>query len=191
MAIDLIGNWRRGKAYDLHTVSSTYLGVDEFGHDRYDTHRSEMGELVYRLKYNGDRSAAEKIVALLDAIRGIETFDFLVPIPPTRKDRPFRPVELITELLGRRRGVRILTGLLDNCGDAELKDIADPVAREERLRAAMTLAGDADIRGSKILLVDDLYRSGATLAAATEILYGRAGAGTVCVLTMTKTRSNR
>ena len=42
------GKWRAGIALDLHTVSSTYLGVDEAGHDRFETKRSEMGDLLYR-----------------------------------------------------------------------------------------------------------------------------------------------
>ena len=50
MAHKLIGNWDSGLAYDLHTVASTHLGVDENGYDRFENTRSEMGELVYQLK---------------------------------------------------------------------------------------------------------------------------------------------
>ena len=50
MAFTLEGNWKSGKAYDLHTVSSTHLGTDEFGHDRFENKRSEMGELVFQFK---------------------------------------------------------------------------------------------------------------------------------------------
>ncbi len=76
MAITLEGNWKSGKAFDLHTVSSTHLGTDEFGHDRFDSQRSEVGELVYQLKYKADKSAVSKIVDLLDHIKGIEAFDY-------------------------------------------------------------------------------------------------------------------
>ena len=55
MGYKIENNWKSGIAYDIHTISSTYLGQDEFGHDRYDTKRSEMGELVYQLKYKTDR----------------------------------------------------------------------------------------------------------------------------------------
>lgn len=191
MAITLEGNWRSGKAFDLHTVSSTHLGVDEYGHDRFENTRSEMGELVYQLKYRSDRSAAQKIAELLDGIKGIEGFDYLVPIPPTKKNRPFRPVEVIAEALGARRGVKVLPDLLINDGDEELKGISDPVERNERLKKAMRLNAKADIAGKKLLLVDDLYRSGSTLTVATDLLYREGKAETVSVLTMTKTRSNR
>jgi predicted amidophosphoribosyltransferase len=191
VAITLEGNWKSGKAYDLHTVASTHLGTDEFGHDRFDNKRSEMGELVYVLKYKHDTSAVERIVALLDDIGGIEKFDFLVPIPPTKKNRPVKPVELITAALGKRRGVPVVADALVNSGSEELKGITDPVARNELLEAALQLRPTAIFEGKRVLLVDDLYRSGATLRVATDILYRQGKAAQVSVLTMTKTRSNR
>ena len=191
MVVTLEGNWKSGKAYDLHTVASTHLGVDEYGHDRFDNTRSEMGELVYRLKYKSDTSALPKIVALLDNIKGIENFDCIAPIPPTKKNRPLRPVELIAVALGERRGVKVSPNLLTNDGDEELKGITDPVARDELLEKALKLSGNKDVAGKKILLVDDLYRSGSTLRIATDLLYRQGKAAVVSVLTMTKTRSNR
>lgn len=191
MVYDLHGNWHAGKAYALHTISSTYLGPDQFGHDKYETTRSEMGELVYRLKYKGDKSVLDQIVTLLDGIQGIEKFDYLVPVPPTKKNRPFQPVLAITEMLGKRRGVPILTTLVENTGDDEQKEISDPVERSTRLREAIKCNAATTVAGKNLLLVDDLYRSGATLAAITTLLYEKCNPNSVSVLTMTKTRSNR
>ena len=191
MVINLIGNWRSGKAYDLHTVTSTYLGIDDFGHDRFDNTRSEMGELVYCLKYRGDKSAVPKIIALLDDIKGIEKFDYIIPIPPTNKKRQFQPVYKIAQALGDRRGVEVLMNLLVNEGGDELKGITDPIARDELLKKALKLAEKTNFSGKRILLVDDLYRSGSTLRIATDILYHEGKAEAVSVLTMTKTRRNR
>jgi hypothetical protein len=56
------GNWHSGIALDVHTISSTHLGVNEAGQHAYDTKRSELGELLYRLKYGGDISAAPEII---------------------------------------------------------------------------------------------------------------------------------
>lgn len=191
MVITLDGNWKTGKAYDLHTVSSTHLGTDEFGNDRFDNKRSEMGELVYLLKYRSDTSSVSKIVALLDVIRGIEKFDVIVPIPPTNKTRPIRVVELIAHALGERRGVQVVDAI-SNDGSSELKEITDPVARNELLEAALKLKPPINqCAGKKVLLVDDLYRSGSTLRMATDLLYKQGKADQVSVLTMTKTRSNR
>jgi len=191
MVIRVEGNWHSGLAFDLHTVSSTHLGVDEFGHDRFENTRSEMGELVYQLKYRNDKASLPKIAALLDTVKGIENFDHIVPIPPTNKKRPFQPVELIAVALGERRNVKVWKDLLINEGDEELKGISDPVERNERLQKAIKLTSGANVAGTKILLVDDLYRSGSTLRVATDLLYKIGKAEKVSVLTMTKTRSNR
>jgi len=48
-----------------------------------------------------------------------------------------------------------------------------------------------NLSNKNILLLDDLYRSGATLRVATELLYNNCNVKDVYVLTMTKTRSNR
>ncbi|WP_306259177.1 hypothetical protein [Pararhizobium sp. IMCC21322] len=87
MRYRLEGNWKKGLAFDLHTLASTYLGTDEFGHDRWDTTRSEMGELVYQLKYQNDKSVVPKIIELLKPIGKIEQFDAIIPVPSS-KDRP-------------------------------------------------------------------------------------------------------
>ena len=43
------GRWREGYVLDYHTLDSTYLGDDEYGHPMFDTKRSDVGELLYRL----------------------------------------------------------------------------------------------------------------------------------------------
>jgi len=143
------------------------------------------------LKYRGDKSVLAKIITLLDVIRGIEKFDYIVPIPATNKNRIFQPVELIALALGKNRGVQILQNFLVNDGDEELKGIADPVARNELLQKALSLVDENLVAGKRILLVDDLYRSGSTLRIATSLLYRDGNVEAVSVLTMTKTRSNR
>ena len=135
--------------------------------------------------------SSPNIITLLDGIGGIEKFDFLVPIPPTKKNRPFQPVEEITVALGKRRGVPVLQDCLLNAGDEELKGVSDPVERDKLLSKALSLQNAIRINGMKVLLVDDLYRSGTTLNLATDLLYNDGKASSVCVLTMTKTRSNR
>lgn len=192
MTIQLEGNWKKGFAFDVHTLDSTYLGVDEHGHDRWENTRSEMGQLVYDLKYGNDRRAVDKIVNLLDKIKGIETMDYIVPVPPTNPGRRVRPVSEIARELGRRRGVEVSGGLLlKRTGGPELKNVDGPKERANLLQKSLFLSGNPDVSGRNVLLVDDLYRSGATLAVGTELLLRHGKAKAVYVLTMTKTRSRR
>jgi len=41
--IKLVGNWDEGWALDKHIISSEYIGVNIYGHDEYNTTRTDMG----------------------------------------------------------------------------------------------------------------------------------------------------
>lgn len=191
MVYKISGSWDEGFAFDLHTTSSTFVGTDQFGNDRYESERSEVGQLLYQLKYNNAPEKAGEIAALLDELNGIENFGALVPIPPTKKDRPYQPVFLIAEALGKRRNVPVLFDLLHNAGTEQLKSVTDPVERDRLLQAAITIADPERIDGLRILLIDDLYRSGSTLNVATKLIRSKSKPESVCVLAITKTRSAR
>ena len=59
------GRWIEGYALDYHTSSSVYLGDNEYGHPVWETQRTSLGDLLYRLKYRADTSA---VSALADAM---------------------------------------------------------------------------------------------------------------------------
>jgi competence protein ComFC len=96
------GKWRVGRALDVHTVSSNYVGVDQFGHDRYETTRSEISELLYRLKYNQDTSVIPEITgtasSFLRTASKVQPIPFHVIVPvPASSPRPVQPVLLIAQ----------------------------------------------------------------------------------------------
>ena len=192
MAIELIGNWKKGFALDLHTKSSEYLGVDEFGRDRFDTKRTEIGELVYKLKYSTDMSSVSKLVACIQQnMRGLEKLDYLVPVPPS-KLRAAQPVFLIAEELSKRIRVPFIRdAILKVKITPEIKEVFDQKEREALLAAAYEYNDKYNLANKNILLLDDLYRSGTTLRVITSILYKNAMVKNVFVITLTKTRSLR
>jgi predicted amidophosphoribosyltransferase len=69
-----------------------------------------------------------------------------------------------------------------------LKNVIDPAKRRHLLEGAFEV--DArKVKNQRILLFDDLYRSGATMNAITEVLIA-SGAAVVYAFALTKTRSN-
>jgi competence protein ComFC len=151
-----------------------------------------MGELLYRLKYQQDRTVLPVIVGLVDKIKGIEQFDYIIPIPPTDRSRVFQPVDEIAVAIGQHRGVRVLSDFLaKRQGGQQIKNVDDLEQRERLLRESMHIQATYSIADTRVLLVDDLYRSGATLCVAADLLLKLARVNDVCVLTMTKTRSRR
>jgi predicted amidophosphoribosyltransferase len=90
----LLGPWVEGYVLERqHTLSATFLGTDSFGHERFDTRRSELGELVYRLKNQNDRNAVDAIAeTAYTFLQGWSVkFDLIVPVPPSRA-RAYQPV---------------------------------------------------------------------------------------------------
>lgn len=185
------GNWLVGVALDLHTLSSVHLGVNEHGHDMYDTTRTELGELLYRLKYDGDRSAAQDIIdtASTYLIRRHKVSEILVPVPPSTV-RPFQPVMVLAHGIGARVGLPVVDCLSFTRPPSAVKNVKDRDRRATLLRGLHAVDA-AKTTGRHVLLFDDLFRSGATLNAITDVLLNGGGAASVRVLTITRTRSHR
>lgn len=185
------GRWRDGYALDLHTLSSTPIGHNEFGHMQFETERSEIGELLYKLKYGAEKAALDEIVAALYEFMtswnpGVE---IIVPVPSSSR-RTVQPVILLAEGLSRRLGIPLADCVKRTRDVPQLKNVYD---LDERLGLLEDLHQvDASIiQGKKLLLFDDLYRSGATMNAITAALYDEGGVADVFALTVTRTRSHQ
>jgi predicted amidophosphoribosyltransferase len=189
--LPLQGNWARGFAFDLHTTDSVFIGADENGKDKFENKYTEMGYLIYKYKYKRDRSALPAIMKILQSIEWRTKFDLIIPIPPTDWTRPFQPVTEIATALGASLNVPIMTDILIKTGGKPLKNITDSHERENALRDTLAVHDDPRVHDKAVLLIDDLYRSGATLRIATDLLMKVAKVRVVYVLTMTRTRSHR
>jgi predicted amidophosphoribosyltransferase len=77
--------------------------------------------------------------------------------------------------------------LIKTKNNPELKSVYDYDERIKILQGAYSVIPD-DISGKALLLVDDLYRSGATLRVVTEALKNEGRAGSIYVMVFTKTR---
>jgi competence protein ComFC len=185
----IVGKWRVGYALDLHSLSSAYIGVDQFGHDRYDTKRSEMGELLYQLKYKQNASVIPAIVEAAASFIGTSfRFEMIVPVPPT-EIRPVQPVLLVANALGEKFRVPVVSCVTAIRPTTQLKDVNDPAQRKVLLDGLYAV-DSTTTQGKRILLFDDLFRSGATMNAITDVLNQYGGAADVSALTLTRARSN-
>jgi len=187
----ITGNWRSGYALDLHTISSIHIGVDEWGHDRFDNTYSELGLLMNRLKYKQEQTAAGEIIAA--AVQFVQSkktnFDLIIPVPASTP-RAVQPVQLLAEGIGAALGLPVVCCITTTRPSAQLKGITDPEKRKEALDGLHDV--DAKhVRSKNVLLFDDLFRSGSTMNAITDVLLKQGRAANVFALTITRTRSNR
>ena len=186
----LSGPWSGGYALDVHTTSSTMIGHNAFGHPVFDTVRSPLGELLYRLKNRGDETVIPEIVdTAATFLRGWGVqLDALVPVAPSNTTRKRQPVIAIARALGEALSVPVCEACVRKVkSTTQLKDIFDFAKRTEILNGAFAV-DVANTTGKRLLLLDDLYRSGATASAITRLLLTTGAAGAVYLLTLTQTR---
>jgi len=151
-------------------------------------------ELVHQFKYGGVRSLAEmfgdEIASHLAAYRiRFPQNSVLVPIPlhPSRqRERGFNQSALIAEAVGRRAGLRVAP-LLIRCRRTD-PQVGMHSHEERRRNVADTFSvrqPAETISGKRVILVDDVATSGATLAEAARVLR-EAGARSVSALAVAR-----
>ncbi len=186
------GAWRLGWALDAHTTSSEFIGYDANGHPQFDTTRSPLGELLYQLKYRGQQTASQvaQVMAEFFADKPVvlSRIDLIVPVPPSTV-RDVQPVVQVAQELGKKLNRPVVPDVIRKTRETPgLKGVQDPEERRELLDGAFEV-DPAQVNGKGVLLVDDLYRSGATANAVTVALL-RAGSSRVYFLAATRTRRN-
>ena len=187
----IVGNWILGYALDIHTISSIHVGINEHGHEVFDTKRSELGELLYRLKYRGDLLVADAIIeaAVIFLKSSRNKFDLIVPVPPSG-DRHVQPVIVLAQGISKALKLPVAECVTTTRPANQLKGVIEREKRKELLQG-LHAVDRACTKGKSILLFDDLYRSGATMNAITNLLMEEGKAAAVRVLAITKTRSIR
>jgi predicted amidophosphoribosyltransferase len=180
-----------GYALDFHTISSVPVGVNEYGHTIFNTVRPEIGELLYRLKYNCDQSAAPAIIATAAKflMPHRAKVDLIIPVPPSTA-RAVQPVIVMANGIGAAIGVPVVQCIKTTRATTQLKGVTDPDERKELLNGLYAVDA-AYTAGKNVLLFDDLFRSGTTMNAITDVLLQQGKAASVRVLTITRTRSNQ
>lgn len=186
--IQLSGPWDDGYALDLHTLSSEFIGDNEYGHPMFDTTYTEVGDLLRLFKYRNDHETLYKIIELakpfLHSWRKLETVDFVLPVPPSR-ERKYQPAQEIATEIAKFLGAKYSDQILIKANKIESKGLS--AEEKKKIHGAIAMKKTAK-KSHNILLVDDLYESGTTLGECVRALRGDPNILEIYVLTMTKTR---
>ncbi|HEY3118360.1 MAG TPA: ComF family protein [Chloroflexota bacterium] len=139
------------------------------------------------LKYESrTRLAPHLAVALVAALEARPiSFDVVVPVPlaPGRRQaRGHNQSELLARALAAERGVELAPGILRR--EHETRPQQGLSARERRInvRGAFAAAPDSSLDGRRVMLVDDVCTTGATLDACAQALADAGAAGVWAVV---------
>jgi len=148
--------------------------------------------LVHSLKYR-DRTDLAPMMAgwMLRAGDGaVEAADVIVPVPLHRLRliwRKFNQAAELSRALAALSGTPVLIDAVRRTKRTRRQIGLSPRARAENVRSAFSVTpeGREALFGRRVVLVDDVYTTGATVAAVTRALK-RAGAADVTVLTFAR-----
>ena len=180
------GPWTEGYALHIHMLSSSFVGYDQYGHERFNNLRSPIEELLYKLKYQQDQMAVDQLAEAAEGF--LKTWnppiEAIVPVPPSLTRRN-QPVIAVATALAERAHIPLWTSCLSKVKKTpQLKDIVEYDKRTEALKDAFAVEQE-QTAGKELLLFDDLYGSGATVSHIVEVLKNQGGAKAVYLLTLT------
>jgi ComF family protein len=153
-----------------------------------------LRELLHLFKYARMRPLAAPLAArmaeVLEREWGAGQFDALVAVPLARdrqRERGYNQAQLLALELERRCRLPVLDGALSRVRATAPQTGLTRAQRLENLRGAFA-AGPraAGLDARRILLIDDVMTTGATLSVCARVL-SRAGAASVCALTVART----
>jgi competence protein ComFC len=163
-----------------------YAGARSFGH-----YMAELSSVIQELKFHGRRNLIGLLAPLLAATYfeswSKDDFDLVAPVPlhPKRKrERGFNQSELIALSLARHIAVPHSNVLLRVRSTLPQVGLTDS-QRQENVRGAFRCFKPQQVLKRRVLLVDDVMTTGATVASAAQILM-EAGAWRVSVLTVAR-----
>lgn len=134
-------------------------------------------EIVHSLKYGRKPSLARRMavmmsnVALSDPV--VRRADLLVPVPlhPARlRERGYNQAELLARSVSRTMGLPLSPRSLVRRRATRSQTLLNEEERRENVRDAFLVVREEEVRGKKVVLIDDVLTTGATLRSAGSAL---------------------
>lgn len=182
--VRIYGTWDEGIVLDNHMLKSIFLGYDENGKEKFENKRTQIGELIYQFKYQKDRKSLSKLINLVQEVlekwKLKEKIDIVIPVPPSNKKREYQPVFEIAKEIAKCLNKECKIDILSKESNLQVKDGYNVAGRIKQIKKLGQI--------SNILIVDDLYSTGATLNEICKILKKDNNIKKIYCLVMTRTK---
>lgn len=160
----------------------------------YAHYEGALTRAILHLKYRPNPRLAARMAAWLAEVARRENWKptLVVPVPLSARRlrrRGYNQMDLVAGALARLLDVPMGSGALSRIRETRSQVGLDPAGRRRNVEGAFEARRD-DVEGSVVLLVDDLFTTGATLAACAAALH-EAGSGEVYGLTIGRASSGR
>ena len=155
----------------------------------YGYYNGVLKKLILEFKYNKNFVAGSILVDFLcDMITENKMdIDYIVYIPSSKKairDRGFNQCEYLAQEIKKSLNISICNDIIKNKNIKEQK-LLSKEERYKNIKGAFFLRSDKNIRNKKLLLIDDVMTTGATLYECEKLLKEN-GALSIKLLTVAK-----
>lgn len=149
-------------------------------------------EVIHRYKYNRalwfEPFLADLLIRASASDLTRDKWDAIVPVPlhPTKeRDREFNQAQRLAARLSRATGIRLNDDWLRRVEPTRTQTKLTRDERAKNVHRAFAARPNLQLNGARVVLVDDVFTTGATTSACARILKA-AGAGDVCVWTVAR-----
>ncbi len=149
-----------------------------------------LSEAIQRFKYQRNLSVGRTLAALgaqyFPLANG--TYDLIVPVPlhlERLRWRGFNQSLILARAIGRTQQITVDPFLLERIRATIPQTQLREHERRANVRGAFAVAALERLRGQRVLLIDDVYTSGATIEECAKVLC-RGGAEVVDVFTLAR-----
>lgn len=153
-------------------------------------YQSPLRDAICLFKYRGTVSLATPLARLMiDRLPALDAIDLIMPVPlyaGRLRDREFNQSLLLADRIGRHLCVPVSCADLIRTVPSPAQTTLSRKARLKNLRGAFAVTRPESIAGKRILLIDDVFTTGATVNECAKTLR-KAGSGDVFALTLGRT----
>jgi competence protein ComFC len=149
-------------------------------------YKNPVNYAIQNLKYNGKKYLATCFASYLkDCYLKLDcNVDIIIPVPLNEKrfkERGFNQAELLSDALSLKIFVPVYKNVVIRNRYTTTQTALDIVGREDNVKGAFTVINKKSIKDKSILIVDDVYTTGATTNELSKVLK-LAGAKNIFVL---------
>ncbi len=148
-----------------------------------------MAEAIQRFKYHGDIKLTAPLSRLWEKMDLEDlSFEAIIPVPlhPARlRKRGFNQALLLGKIFGRTTNKKVFPRALRRIRNTIPQVQLDHHERERNVRGAFAVSRQQEIKDKNLLLVDDVFTTGATVNECAKVLK-KSGARQVFVLTLAR-----
>ncbi|WP_058485998.1 ComF family protein [Defluviitalea phaphyphila] len=147
-------------------------------------------DMIYRFKYGGHKEYAVYLgVLMANKIKNEnikEKFDLIIPIPmhlKKKRIRGYNQSEELAKIISKQLKIPIDITILTRIKETKPQSGLSITQRKNNLKKAFKIKQNTDLKGKKILLIDDIYTTGSTINTCANILKKK-GVKKVCFLSL-------